>query len=147
MLTLKTIEEALVASIKARDMVAVETLRGLKTRIQNEQIKLGTNLSEAGLLTLVQSEIKRRSEAVEMYISGNRPELAEKETLEMQVLQTFLPKQAEPEEISAYIEDLIQSHKFTQADFGKAMGLLKQHFGFLAQGSVLSQILKEKLKS
>lgn len=145
-LSLVEVERLLTVNLKEKNSVAVDTLRGLKTRIQNEQIAQGKELSHDEILKLVQSEAKRRKEAIEAFAAAGRAEASEKEQQELDVLAQFLPAQVSEEEISAYISAQISAQGCQQADFGKAMGALKQHFGNTADGGVVSKILKEQLQ-
>jgi len=146
MLSLKQIETDLVAAIKAKDRIAADTLRGLKTRIQNEQIAKIKELEESEILALVKSEHKRRKEAAESFNQGNRPELAEKELKEAAILEKYLPAQMSEAELNGLIEKIIVENGFAAKDFGKAMGLLKAQAGNAADGSLIAKLLKEKLK-
>ena len=76
MINLSEVESALKTALKARESITVETLRALKTRIQNEQISKGSELTEADVLLLVQSEAKRRKEAAQAFRDGGRDEAA-----------------------------------------------------------------------
>ncbi len=145
MVTLSSIEAELVEAIKSRDSLRIETLRGLKTRIQNEQIAKGRALEDQELAALVRSEVKRRKEAMESFNSGGRSELADKEKAEAEILSAYLPAGPSEAEIGAVIEQLIQAEGFTAAQFGPAMGKLKAQFPN-ADGGELSRMLKEKLK-
>lgn len=147
LMNLQTVESELITALKARNQIVADTLRALKTRIQNEQIAKGVDsLPEPDLLALVQSEVKRRKEAAHAFRDGNRIEAAEKEEAEIAVLTPFLPAQASDEEISRIIEEKITHNTWTAKEFGVAMGALKQEFGNTADGATLSRILKEKLK-
>jgi len=146
MFSLSQIETDLVAAIKAKNQLEVETLRGLKTRVQNEQIAKMKDLEENDILALVKSEVKRRKEAAETYVSGGRPELAEKELKEAGILEKYLPAQMGEAEIAELALQVIADNGFTAADFGKAMGALKAKAGQNADGSLLAKVLKEKLK-
>ena len=66
MLSLSQIEQDLIAAMKARDQMAVDTLRGLKTRLQNEKIAKAKELNEADIVVLIRNEVKRRKEAAEI---------------------------------------------------------------------------------
>lgn len=145
-LSLPTIEELLVEKLKAKDQLAVDTLRGLKTRITNEQITKGGPLTSDEILALVKSEFKRRTEAAKAFTEGGRTEAAAKELAEGQILAQFLPAQVSEEEIVNTIEQKIAAEGWTASDFGKAMGVLKQQFGNSADGGLVAKILKEKLK-
>jgi uncharacterized protein YqeY len=146
MLDLATVETALQTAVKARDQITADTLRALKTRIQNEQIAKGTELTEADILVLVQSEAKRRKEAAQAFRDGNRPEAADKEEAELKVLAVFLPEQVGEDEISKIIDAKLAESNWTAKDFGTAMGQLKAHFGNTADGGLIAKLLKEKLK-
>jgi uncharacterized protein YqeY len=145
-LSLPHIQELLVEKLKAKDQLAVDTLRALKTRIMNDQIAKGSELTSEEILSLVKSESKRRKEAAEAFTAGDRAEAAAKELAEAEILSQFLPEQVSEADITTAIEAKIASEGWTTADFGKAMGALKQHFGNSADGGTVSKILKEKLK-
>ncbi len=146
MINLAAIETNLQTALKQRDLLTADTLRALKTRIQNEQIAKGKELEEADIVTLIRSEVKRRKEAAEAYTNGGRAELAQKEQDELNVLQQYLPAQLGEEQITVKVEELIAANNWTAKDFGPAMGKLKSEFGDTADGSVISKILKDKLK-
>lgn len=145
-MNLQAVETALVTALKARDQIAADTLRALKTRIQNEQIAKGGELDEATLLSLVQSEVKRRKEAAESFRTGGRTDSADKEEAEIKVLAQFLPPQLSEEDIAAAIDAKITENSWTAKDFGAAMGAMKAQLGSSAEGSIIAKILKEKLK-
>lgn len=145
-LSLNVIEQQLTEALKSKNQISVDTLRGLKTRITNEQIAKGDKLTTEELLALVKSEAKRRKEAIVAYQNAGRTESMEKEAQELQVLSQFLPEQLSQEQIISVITEQITQNNWTVADFGKAMGALKTHFGDSADGAVVSQLLKERLK-
>ncbi len=146
MISLSQIETDLKSAMKAKDQVAVDTLRGLKTRVQNEQIAKTRELEEAEIISLIRSEVKRRKEAAEAFQKGERVELAQKETQEAEILQKYLPAQMSEEQLTGIIEKTITEMSATSADFGKVMGKLKAEVGDKADGAMLAKILKEKLK-
>ncbi len=145
MINLSEVEAALQTAVKAREQITVETLRALKTRIQNEQISKGSELSEADVLVLVQSEAKRRKEAATAFRDAGRTEAADKEEAELKVLSVFLPEQVSEEEIAKVIDAKIAEAGWAKSDFGQAMGALKGHFGNTADGALVAKLLKEKL--
>lgn len=145
MVNLSAVETALKEALKARDSITVETLRALKTRIQNEQISKGSELTEADVLLLVQSEAKRRKEAGAAFRDAGRTEAADKEEAELKVLSGFLPEQMSEEDIAKVIDDKVSENSWTTADFGQAMGALKAHFGNNADGATVAKLLKQKL--
>ena len=147
MISQKQIETDLITAMKAKDQIAVETLRGLKTRVQNEKVsKMKDELAEADIIALVRSEVKRRKEAAASFQNASRPELADKELKEAGILEKYLPAQMSEEQLTVIVEKAIAESSATAADFGKMMGKLKAQVGDQADGSTLSKILKEKLK-
>ena len=147
MANLSEIESDTHAALKARDSVAADTLRGLKTRIQNEQIARGHELSEEEITALVASEVKRRKEAATAFTSGSRPELAEKELLEAKILQKYLPAQVDEAELrQAAAQMAAESGWTTKKDFGPAMAALKAKFGASADSGALAKVLQEILQ-
>jgi len=146
MLSLQQIESDLTAAMKAKNQIAVDTLRGLKVRLQNEKISKMRDLEEADIVALVKSEIKRRKEAAESFTAGGRAEMAEKELAEAKILENYMPAQMSEQELSKIIDEVIAGNSFTSADFGKAMGALKSKVGQSADGGLMARLLKEKLK-
>lgn len=146
MINLQTIQEALTSALKAKDQLRVDTLRGLKTRIQNEQIAKMKELEDGDVLALIRSEVKRRKEAATAFDSGDRAEMATKERAEAEILAEFLPAQASEEEIQKAVDAVIADNGFVAAQFGQAMGKLKATLPN-ADGATLVKILKEKLTS
>lgn len=148
MISLTQIESDLKDALKAKDSVKADTLRGLKTRIQNAQTAAGHEgeLSEPEIVALVRSEVKRRKEAAESFKAGSRAEMAEKELREAEILQKYLPAQMPEDQLAALIEKTIAEMNATAADFGKVMGKLKGELKDSVDGGTLARILKEKLK-
>lgn len=147
MVTLHDIQNDLQTAMKNRDQLTMDTLRGLKARVEKEHIALARVLTDEEMGKLLQSELKRRQEAGEMYRSGNRVELALKEDEEANIIARYLPAQASEADIAAAVLALRAQHGWQQADFGAAMKILKEQFGATADGAMLSKILKDKLNS
>ena len=146
MVSLVQIESDLISAMKAKDPVAVDVLRGLKTRIQNEKVaKLKAELAEEEILALFRSELKRRKEAAESFKIGARQELADKELAEASILEKYLPAQLSEEKIGEAIDELLKEKQFTAKDFGLAMKELKTKVGNSADGAMLAKVLKIKL--
>lgn len=147
MANLADIESDIHSALKARDSLVADTLRGLKTRIQNEQIAQGHELSEDEIVALVASEVKRRKEAATAFNDGSRPELADKELAESKILQKYLPAQVDEAELREAITAMAaKSGWTTKKDFGAAMGALKAKYGATADSGTLAKLLQELLK-
>jgi uncharacterized protein YqeY len=148
MISLSQIDQDLTAAMKAKDQTAVDTLRGLKTRIRNEQIaKTSKELSQEDLVALVKSELKRRKEAAQAFGNGGRKELQEKELAEAVILEKYLPLQLNEQQLSDMADKVIAEDNFTAKDFGQAMSKFKSLAGTQADGAAMAKVLKEKLKA
>ena len=143
---LKQVEADLIDAIKAKNQLGADVLRGLKTRIQNEQIAKMRELNDEDTAGLVRSEIKKRKEAAESFQKGGRGEMAAKELTEAGLLEKYLPAQMPEEELLKIVEAVISENNFTAKDFGKAMGALKARVGTAADSASLAKLLKERLK-
>jgi uncharacterized protein len=105
MVTLSSIETDLQSALKQRNQTATDTLRGLKTRLQNERIAKGQDLTEDEITAILRSEVKRRNEAASAYDTGSRAESAAKEREEARILSAYLPAQVGEEQITAKITE------------------------------------------
>jgi uncharacterized protein len=134
------LQKKLKESMLAHDMGTVGAVRliiaGMKEKDVDARGKGLKEASEADLLSMMQTMIKQRKESIQMYNDGHRPELAAKEQAEIEVIETFLPKQMSDAETEAAIKALISSTGATSMkDMGKVMGALKaQYQGKLDMG-------------
>ncbi|HXH89979.1 MAG TPA: GatB/YqeY domain-containing protein, partial [Thermoanaerobaculia bacterium] len=85
------IRTELTAAMKARDAERLSTLRMLQSSFKYQQIELGHELSDEEAMTVIRKAVKQRLDSIEQYTKGNRPELADKERREMELLKTWLP--------------------------------------------------------
>ncbi len=97
----------LVTAMKARDDLVRSTLRMALSAIQNEQVagKEARELSDAEVLGVLNREVAKRRDSAEAYTAGHRPELAEKELAEVEVLQRYLPAALSGEELDAIVAE------------------------------------------
>lgn len=95
----------LTASMKARDTLTTGTLRMAITAVANEEVagKEAKELSDADVLRVLQREVKKRTESAEIYAGAGRPELAEQERAEIEVLTRYLPQPLNDDELAAVI--------------------------------------------
>jgi uncharacterized protein len=142
---LQEIESQLVAALKSRDRLAANTLRALKTRIQNERIAKMHELSDQETLALVRSEVKKRKEAAESFANAGRTEQADIELQESHLLQTFLPPQLSADEIRAVIEKVLNSLPEADRNLGKVMQAVKAQVGDSADGATVAAHVRNLL--
>ena len=136
-------------AMKARDTVALTTLRALKTALTNAAIESGNKdnvVSDADALTLVRKQIKQRNDSIEQFESAGRAELAENEKAEIVVLEKYLPAPLSAEEVSAIVADAIsETGASSRADMGKVMKVVQEKVAGRADGKTLSQEVMKHL--
>lgn len=137
---LAQIQQELKMAMLAKDADRLATLRLLKSAIGYAQIeKKNENLPEADLIAIVQKEIKKRRDSIEQFQAGGRPELAVKESAEIQVLEHFLPKQLTGEELDQLIRDVIRDAGATsKKDMGPVIKAVQAKAAGRADGKTIS---------
>jgi len=117
-----------------------------KPDISEENLAKESELTDEQILEVISSEIKKRRDAITLYIQGKRPELAQKEEAEISVLQKYLPAQLSPEEIKKLVEEsIIKVGAKEMRDMGKVMADLNPKVKGKAEGGEVSKIVKELL--
>lgn len=139
------IDSELKSAMLAKEELRLGTLRMLKARIKNEEIAKGKEFGDEDIQTVIASEVKKRKESAQAYLDGGRPELAQKENDEIALLQVYLPEQLPEEEVRKIVSESIAGQNYGSADFGKAMGAVMPKLKGLADGALISKILKEEL--
>jgi uncharacterized protein YqeY len=147
------IQTDIVTAMKARDEHRLTTLRMVKSALKNKEIDKREPLTDAEETQILTTLIKQRKESVEQFTKGNRPQLAEKEQLEIAMIEGYLPKAAGEDEIRAVVQGAI-SHltqdgtKLGAKDMGTAMRVVQQRLqasGVRADGKLVSEIVKAEL--
>jgi uncharacterized protein len=136
------------ASLKGGEALKVSVLRLLKAAVKNRQIDSGRELSDEEILSVIASLAKQRRESIEQFSKGGREDLAEKERLELAILQSYMPAQLAPEEIERMILQAIdESGAKGEADLGKVMRVLMPRTKGLADGKWVNSRVRELLQS
>ncbi|MCA9388713.1 GatB/YqeY domain-containing protein [Candidatus Berkelbacteria bacterium] len=136
----------LTAAMKAQDKDRVLVLRMAKTALKNQEINLGETLTDEQTLKVIQKEVKQRRESQKEYEKANRPELAEKEAAEIKILEAYLPAQLSPEELAEIVDAAIKdADANSMQDMGKVMGIATKMVAGRADGSSISELVKQKL--
>jgi len=141
-----TIEGELREAMKARDAERRDALRLILNALKGSQKELQRPLNEDEELQVLQRERKRRIEAAEAFRSGGREEQAAGEERELAILEEFMPTPLSEEEIEEIVDDVIAEVGATSmADLGRVMADVMPQVAGRADGSVVSQIVREKL--
>lgn len=140
--------EALKEAMKAKDSVALESLRAIKSAILLANTEAGATgeLSEADELKLLQKLVKQRKESATLYASQGRNDLAEPELAQIKVIEQFLPKQLSEEEVKAEISLIINELGISEIKgMGQVMKVASERLTGKADGKLISSIVKELL--
>ena len=136
-------------AMKAKDTVALNVVRGLKSAIKYAAIeKLGAEgeLPDADALAVVRKEIKKRQDSVASYESANRQDLADTEKAEIAVLEKYLPAAMSAEDLVKLVESVIAEVGATsKKEMGAVMKVLQERAAGRADGKTLSSEVSKRL--
>ena len=143
----KQIEDKLNEALKAKDKNTYPTLRLIVSAIKDAEIagrsKGKKEIKDSDITGILKKMIKQRNESCEVYKKAGRTELLESETKEINVINTFLPKQLSEEETKKICEEVIKSvGASSMKDMGKVMGALKSKHADTLDFSKVSGIIK-----
>ena len=141
---LERLRAAMNEARKSRNSARTLLLSTILADLKNSEIALGHEPSDDEAAEVLRRGVKRRRESVEQYLKGNRKDLADTETLEIAILEEFLPAAVPPEEIRAAVRAAIAAGS---KDLGKVMGAVMPQFKGRADGKLINQIVREELAS
>lgn len=143
------IADEMKAALLGGDRFVGETLRNLKAAILNEEVaqnKRESGLGDDEIERVIAREVKKRHESAKLYRDNNRPELAEPEEKEAQILQVYLPQQLNEDETRVRVTQKIAEMNVSgMAAMGQIIGSLKAELGNTVDGALLARIVKEEL--
>ena len=134
-------------AMKAKDKVALESLRAVKSALLLAQTS-GDNkeLTEEDEIKLVQKLVKQRKESAALYAKQGREDLAEPEQAQAKVLEQFLPEQLSEDDLKQVISKIIeQVGASSMKDMGKVMGMASKQLAGKADGKAISTVVKQLL--
>ena len=142
------IMEGIKTAMKAKDTVTLESLRAVKSALLLAQTESGASgeLSQEDEIKLLQKLVKQRKDSLEIFQQQNREDLALKEQEEIAVIEKFLPRQLDENELKDIISGIITTSGATSpADMGKVMGLATKQLAGKADGKTVSAIVRQLL--
>ncbi len=141
------IMEQLKVAMKAKDKVALQSLRAVKSEILLAQTKSAdAQFTEADEIKLLQKLVKQRKDSAALYIEQSRQDLADPELAEATIIAQFLPTQMSNEDLKSFINELISKVGASgMKDMGKVMGMASKELAGKADGKAISSIVKELL--
>ena len=135
-------------AMRAKDTIALEALRAIKSEILLAQTASGSKeeITEADEIKILQKLVKMRKDSATIFTEQNRPDLAEPELAQIAVIEKFLPAQLSEAEVEAIIAKIIaETNASGIASMGKVMGLASAQIGGQAEGKTISSIVKKLL--
>ena len=144
----KQIQADMVAAMKAKETVRLASLRSIKAAIMLAKTAEGATgeVDDAAIVKIIQKLVKQRKESAQQYVDAGRPELAENELAEAACMEIYLPKQLSEAEIEAKLVEIIAEVGASQpSDMGKVMGVATKRLAGLAEGRVISTLVKKLL--
>ena len=142
------VSEDIKTAMKAKDKVALETLRNIKKVFLEAKTAPGANdtLTDDAALKLIQKLAKQGKDAAAIYVEQGRQDLADEELAQVKVMEAYLPSQLSAEELEAALKDIIaQVGAVGPKDMGKVMGVATKQLAGKAEGRAISAKVKELL--
>jgi uncharacterized protein YqeY len=138
--------EEMKQAMKSNDKLKLSTIRMIRSSIKNKEIEQRKPLDDEGILRVMQGMVKKGEESIEQFRAGGRMDLVDKETKEIETLKSFMPQPLSREEILKIIDQTIEETKASSLkDIGKVMKSVMPKLGGKADGSLVNQLVKEKL--
>ena len=147
---LNNLSEEIKNAMRAKDKIKLESLRAIKSALLLIQTssKGTVEINDEEAIKLLQRLVKQRKESSIIFRDQNRPDLAESEESQAEVISTFLPEQISESEITKVIEDIIaETGASGMTERGEVMGIASKKLMGKADGKKISTIIKNKLSS
>ena len=143
----QTLSDDIKTSMKAREIERVKVLRNVQAVIKQIEIDRQTELDDAGVLEVLQKQLKQRQESLAIFTENSRDDLATKEQFEIDIINGFMPKQMDDAELAALVNAEITAQGATSMrDMGSVMGVLKNKTAGRADPALISKLVKDALQ-
>ncbi|HVF72480.1 MAG TPA: GatB/YqeY domain-containing protein [Chthoniobacterales bacterium] len=143
------IDSDLKDAMRAKDTARLGVLRMLKSAMKYGEIEKSADagLDDATAFQVIRKQVKQRQDSIESFEKGGRPELAARETEELEILNSYLPKGLSPEELSALVgETIAETGATSRAQMGAVMKALQAKVAGRADGKAISQEVQRQLQ-
>ena len=133
-------------AMKVGDKATVLATRNVLEKIKKKQVDSSHELNETEVIKIISKYAKQLTDSIEQFQKGNRLDLADKETEELNIIKLFLPEQMSEEKIKKIVLDTINEIGANQmSDMGKVMKMSLEKIGGMADGKIISNIVREQL--
>ena len=140
------ITEDMKVAMRAKDAPRLLTIRGLLAACKQREVDERIVLDDAAVVAIVDKLVKQRKDSITQFTAGNRPDLVEKETAELQVLEGYLPQRLGADEIAAQVAAIVaELGAAGPGDMGKVMGAVKAKLAGKADMGLVSAAVKAAL--
>lgn len=140
------ISQDMKSAMRAKDEARLTALRMLWAAIQRREVDERITLDDAQILAVVEKQVRQSRDAVEQFVKGKRPDLADKENRDIAVMEAYLPAQASDAEIAKLIDEALAATGASSIkDMGKVVGLLKPKLQGRADMGKVSGLVKARL--
>ena len=147
---LEQLSEDIKTAMKARESLKLDALRGIKKELLEAKTAKGAGdeIAETEIVRILQKMVKQRRDSAEIFKTQGRPELAEKELAEAQIIAVYLPAAMTPAELEAAVREIIaKTGASSIKDLGKVMGVASKDLAGKAEGKDVSEMVKKLLNS
>ena len=142
------LEDGLKSAMKSGDRVAVAAIRLSLSEIKNAMIDKRRPLEDNEIVNILRSGVKKRQESIEMFAKGGRPELVEKETAEIKVIEDFLPAGMGAAELEALVAEAIaETGAVSMKDIGRIMKAVLPKVAGRADGAEINKLIKARFSA
>ncbi len=135
-------------AMKAKNADKVNTLRFLQAAVKNKEIEVRPNgLTDEDVVSVLRKSVKQRQDSIEQYVSAGRTDLADKEKMELSIIEGYLPKQMSADQIEAVVKQAIQEVGATSPkEMGAVMKAVQAKTQGTADNKIVSEIVKKLLQ-
>lgn len=141
------LQNDLKVAMKAHDKTSLNVIRMLKADLTNEQLKLGHELTEEEILTVLSRAKKQRNDSITEFKKGNRDDLVDETEKEIVIVEKYLPAQLSEDELRSIVQKAIdQTGANSASDIGKVMGVVIPQTKGQASGGQINSIARELLQ-
>jgi len=136
-------------ALKNKETIRSSTLSFLRSEIGNALIeKRKKNLDDAEVISIIKKQIKQHQDSIEQFKKGNRQDLVDKETRELEILKSYLPEELSVEEVKKIVEEAIRETQAAEPkDMGKVMKVVLAKIAGKADGKLVSELVKARLSA
>jgi uncharacterized protein YqeY len=140
------ITEDMKSAMRAKDAARLLTIRGLLAACKQREVDERIVLDDAAVIAIIDKLVKQRKDSITQFAAGKRPDLVEKESAELTVLESYLPQRLGADEVAAEIASIVAELGATgPADMGKVMGAVKTRLAGNADMALVSAAVKKAL--